>query len=103
MRSTTIMHNRNDHSMPVASAIRVDREIFEREGYLVIEDVFDPAGDLEPVVQEYAAQLDEIAADWQARGLIDSAYADLPFAERFGHVLNDAGPDGYRPFDITPS
>ena len=25
----------------------------------------------------------------------------MPFSERFGHVLNDAGPDGYLPFDIT--
>ena len=97
------MRNRKGYGVAVASAIRVDRESFEREGYLVIEDVFDPAGDLDPVVQEYAARLDELAADWHARGLIDSAYADLPFSERFAHVLNDAGPEGYRPFDITLS
>jgi ectoine hydroxylase-related dioxygenase (phytanoyl-CoA dioxygenase family) len=89
--------------MAVAAAIRVDQERFQREGYLVIEDVFDPAKDLDPVVDEYAAQLDETAADWHGRGLIDSAYADLPFSERFAHVLNDAGPEGYRPFDITLS
>ncbi len=47
--------------------------------------------------------MDEISAGWHVRGLIDSAYADLPFSERFGHVLNDAGPYGYRPFDITLS
>ena len=89
--------------MAVASAIRVDRARFEREGYLVIEDVFDPTADLDPVVQEYAAQLDEMAAEWYAKGLIDSAYADLPFAERFARVLDDGGPEGYRPFDITLS
>jgi len=89
--------------MAVASAIRVDRATFERQGYLVIDDVFDPAADLDPVVQEYAARLDHIAADWYAQGLIDSAYADLPFSERFAHVLNDTGPEGYRPFDITLS
>ena len=54
-------------------------------------------------MHEYERQLDEISVDWHARGLIDSAYADLPFSERFGHVLNDAGPYGYRPFDITLS
>src|SRR5438477_3463426 len=89
--------------MAATSAIRVDQARFEREGYLVIEDVFDRAGDLDPVVHEYAARLDEMAADWHARGLIDSTYADLPFSERFAHVLNDAGPEGYRPFDITLS
>jgi len=87
----------------VVSAIHVDRERFEREGFLLIDDVFDPVADLDPVVREYTALLDETAADWHARGLIDSAYADLPFAERFAHVLNDIGPDGYRPFDITLS
>jgi phytanoyl-CoA hydroxylase len=97
------VRNGKGNGVAVTSPIRVDRERFAREGYLVIEDVFDPAADLDPVVHEYAAQLDEIAADWHARGLIDSAYADLPFSERFGHVLNDAGPEGYRPFDITLS
>jgi hypothetical protein len=87
----------------MASAIRVDRERFEQEGYLLIDDVFDPVADLDPVVQEYAAQLDELAADWAGRGLIASTYAELPFSERFAHVLNDLGPDGYRPFDITLS
>src|SRR5258707_14260112 len=89
--------------MAVASAIRVDQERFQREGYLVIEDLFDPAEDLDPVVDEYAAQLDETAVDWHARGLIASSYADLPFSARFDLVLNDAGPEGYRSFDITLS
>ena len=89
--------------MAVDSAIRVDRETFERDGYIVIENVFDPAADLDPVVQEYAAQLYELATSWHADRLIDSAYADLPFAERFAHVLNDLGPEGYTPFDITLS
>lgn len=89
--------------MAVASPVRVDRERFDREGYLVIEDIFDPEIDLDPVVDEYAKLLDDVAGAWYAQGSIDSAYADLPFAERFGHVLNDIGPDGYRAFDITLS
>jgi hypothetical protein len=87
--------------MAVAPATRVDRERFEREGYLLIDDVFDPAADLDPVVDEYAARLDELAGEWHAQGLTRSTYAELPFAERFGHVLNDTGPDGYQAFDIT--
>jgi len=89
--------------MPVASSLSVDRELFDHAGYVVIEDVFDPATDLDPVVDEYANLLDEMASRWYAQGLIDSTYATLPFAERFGHVLNDIGPDGYRAFDITLS
>jgi phytanoyl-CoA hydroxylase len=87
----------------VAAAIRVDRERFEQDGYLLVDDVFDPVADLDPVVQEYAAQLDDLAVDWSGRRLIGSTYAELPFSERFAHVLNDMGPDGYRPFDITLS
>jgi ectoine hydroxylase-related dioxygenase (phytanoyl-CoA dioxygenase family) len=85
----------------MTSAIQVDRERFEREGYLVLDDVFDPVADLDPVVQEYATRLEELTADWYASGLLDSTYAELRFAERFAHVLNDVGPDAYRPFDIT--
>lgn len=87
----------------LASAIQVDRQRFERDGYLLLQDVFDPVADLDPVVAEYAARLDEVATEWARQGVIDSAYADLPFAERFAHVLNDVGPDGYRAFDITLS
>jgi ectoine hydroxylase-related dioxygenase (phytanoyl-CoA dioxygenase family) len=86
-----------------AAAPRVDRERFEREGYLVIDDIFDPVADLDPVVQEYHQRLDEMARAWHASELIDSAYSDLPFGERFARVLNDTGPDGYRAFDITLS
>ncbi len=59
--------------MAVAAAIRVDQERFQREGYLVIEEGFDPAADLDPVVHESAARLDEMAADWHSRGPIGCA------------------------------
>jgi phytanoyl-CoA hydroxylase len=85
------------------SATTVDLARFAQDGYLVIEDVFDPAADLDPVVAEYAARLDEVARDWSEQGLIASTYADLPFTQRLAQVLNDIGPDGYRAFDITLS
>lgn len=80
---------------------RVDLDRFDDQGYIILEDVFDPERDLDPVVSEYSAVLDRVTAEWMAEGKIRSTYADLPFAERFAHVLNDAGPAGYRPFDIT--
>jgi len=82
---------------------RLDVRQFEDQGFLLIEDLLDPERDLDPVVQEYTAQLDRVAAEWHATGKIASTYSGLPFAQRFAHVLNDAGPDGYRPFDITLS
>ena len=52
-------------------------------------------------MREYEAVLDRVATEWHAAGTINSAYAGLPFAQRFAHVLNAAGPAGYRPFDIS--
>src|SRR5262245_44302617 len=103
--SSCSRHRRSAYylGMQLQESIRVDRERFAEEGFLLVEDVFDPESDLDPVVEEYAARLDELTADWSARGLIESTYADLPFDERFAHVLNDMGPEGYRPFDITLS
>jgi phytanoyl-CoA hydroxylase len=76
---------------------------FQDQGYLLVEGLLDPERDLDPVVWEYEAVLDRVAAEWQAAGKIGATYTELPFAERFARILNDAGPEGYRPFDITLS
>jgi hypothetical protein len=81
----------------------VDVGQFEDQGYVLIEDLLDPVRDLDPVAREYEAVLDRVAAEWRAEGKIASTYADLPFTQRFAHILNDAGPAGYRPFDICLS
>ncbi|HET7770175.1 MAG TPA: phytanoyl-CoA dioxygenase family protein [Chloroflexota bacterium] len=89
--------------MTTIAPSRVDLQRFEEEGYLLIEDVFDPVRDLDPVVAEYTEKLDRIAAEWKAAGKIQSTYSDLPFTERFAHILNDTGSPGYKPFDICLS
>jgi hypothetical protein len=78
----------------------VDLQRFEEEGYLLIEDVFDPVRDLDPVVREYTAKLDQVAAEWHAAGTLPSTFSDLPFTQRFARILNVMGSGGYRPFDI---
>ena len=62
--------------MVIAAAPRVDVQRFHDEGYLLIEDVFDPVRDLDPVVAEYEAKLDRVATQWAADGTIASTYAD---------------------------
>jgi phytanoyl-CoA hydroxylase len=89
--------------MAVAAPMRIDTARFEDEGYLLIEDVFDPQRDLDPVVDEYREVLKRVSREWHASGKIESTYAEYPFGQRLARVLNDAGPDGYRPFDITLS
>src|SRR5438094_13760 len=77
----------------MAIANRVDLDRFEAQGYLIVEDVLDPAEDLDPVVREYESVLDDLCDRWVADGTIKSAHRDLPFAKRFAAVLNEAGAD----------
>ena len=57
---------------------------FKEEGYLVVEDVLerDPEQDLDPVIEEYAGVLDQLAEELQDKGEISSTYDDLPFGDR---------------------
>jgi hypothetical protein len=83
------------------TAPRVDLDQFSDRGYLVVDDVLDVSEDLDPVVAEYTALLDELAAQWHAEGKLAASYADIPFAERLAQVLCERGPEGYQPFDIS--
>jgi ectoine hydroxylase-related dioxygenase (phytanoyl-CoA dioxygenase family) len=60
---------------------------FQKNGYLVVERVLDDE-DLQPLEQEYARLLDELARDLYARGEIDSAWENCDFAERFARVVS---------------
>jgi phytanoyl-CoA hydroxylase len=73
----------------MAIAAKVDLDKFERQGYLIVENVLDPKEDLDPVVAEYEALLDELTERWQAEGKLPSTFRDLPFPERFARVLNE--------------
>jgi phytanoyl-CoA hydroxylase len=85
--------------MPVAD--KLDLEQFEEQGYLVVEDVLDPVLDLQPVLDEYAAALDEIAADLYARGAISRLYDGLPFAQRLIEVCAESGQNFPQHFDFS--
>lgn len=61
----------------------------------MVEDVLDIRQGLDPVVAEYAALLEQVTARWLAQGVISSTYAELPFAQRMAHVLNEAGPTSF--------
>ncbi len=87
--------------MSVLSPINVDIERFQEEGYLVVDGVFDVDRDLQPVVDEYSALIDELAARWHAEGKASSTYAGQPFAERLGRLLSEVGRAGIQPLDIS--
>ena len=47
---------------------------FEEQGYLVVEDLFDPEQDLHPVIFEYEGVLDRLAQDLYDKGEISSTH-----------------------------
>jgi phytanoyl-CoA hydroxylase len=71
------------------------------EGYVVVDEVFDPQLDLQPLLAEYNAALDEIASALQASGAIRSTYADLPFEARLIQVCVESGQNFPQAFDFS--
>jgi len=58
---------------------------FWTEGYLVIEDALDD-GDIDPVVEEYAAWIDRRALELHAAGKLSQLYADESFERRLASI-----------------
>lgn len=74
-------------------------EQFEREGFLVVRGVLDPADDLQPIIDEYEQVLDGLVDELVATGALADAYADLPFAQRFMRVVAETGQTFAQHFD----
>lgn len=71
---------------------RSDLLQFEELGYVVVEGIFDPEADFQPVVEEYDGLLDTLAARWVDAGHLSSSYRGLPFEERLLRIIADSGP-----------
>lgn len=76
-----------------------DVETFERQGYLVVENLLDEAT-LAAVRQEYAALMDGLYDDWHKAGLVPASDADMDFWDKLD-VAYKGGFDWYQPFDIS--
>ena len=74
---------------------------FNRDGYVVARNILSPSEDLQPVMDEYAAVLDRVAARMHQNGEISSTYAELPFDRRTIAITREAGLLNPQPFDIT--
>lgn len=74
---------------------------FAEEGYVLVENVLDPQKDLQPVIDDYAALLDELAHRWYSEGKIPSAYADLPFNQRASEIVSRIGEKEVAYLDIS--
>ena len=71
------------------------------EGYVVVDDVLDPARDFAPLLAEYNQVLDDISAGLRAAGAIRSTYAELPFEQRLIQVCAESGRNFPQSFDFT--
>lgn len=80
---------------------RLQVQAFASEGYLVVENVFDPERDFLPLIGEYRELLDAIALRLYATGKIASLYDDLPFAERFIEICAESQEDLSKEFDFS--
>jgi phytanoyl-CoA hydroxylase len=74
---------------------------FNREGYLVVEGLFEPARDIDPVIAEYEGVLDTLAAELFAQGQIPSTYAGLPFGPRLIEIYKASGKVHAQYFDFS--
>lgn len=73
---------------------------FNRDGYLVVEDVLDQVGVLDPVRREYEALLDGLYDGWFAEGRVAVPPEELDF---WGKLLAGyaVGCDWFQPMDIS--
>ncbi|MCL5999658.1 MAG: phytanoyl-CoA dioxygenase family protein [Chloroflexi bacterium] len=74
---------------------------FDELGYVVVEGLLDPARDLQPVVDDYAATLDALAEQWHAEGRLAGTFAGLPFGQRLIKIMTTAGLSWAQHFDIS--
>ncbi len=74
---------------------------FRREGYLLVENLLDPAEDLDPIIAEYTGVLDRLASDLYTRGAITSTYRELPFGQRLVEIYRASGNVHAQYFDFS--
>ena len=65
---------------------------YEEEGYVVLEGALTKE-DLEPIIQDYTAVVDEKARELHSEGKIENLYADEPFESRMARVAEEARDD----------
>jgi hypothetical protein len=74
---------------------------FAEEGYVLVENVLDPENDLQPIIDDYARLLDELAHRWYAEGKIPSAYTDLSFNQRASEIISQVSDEEVYYLDIS--
>ena len=74
---------------------------FNSEGYLVVENAFDPKVVLDPLIEEYKGVLDSLANELYVKKLIKSKYSDYDFSERLTRICEESGKIHAQYFDFS--
>src|SRR4051794_6244914 len=85
----------------MAFLTEAQQEQFHREGYLIVEGLFDPEAEIDPIIAEYHTTLDNLAAELYAQGEISSTYADLTFGQRLIEIYKESGKVHAQYFDFS--
>lgn len=74
---------------------------YREHGFVLVEDLLNSTTDIDPVLAECDAVLDDLANELFATGQIASTYADLGFDERLCQIYNETGQVRAQHFDIS--
>jgi ectoine hydroxylase-related dioxygenase (phytanoyl-CoA dioxygenase family) len=85
----------------MASLTQNQVEQFHQQGYLLVENLFDPEEDIDPIIEEYKGVLDNLANELYAKGEISSTYADLAFGPRLIEIYKESGKVHAQYFDFS--
>lgn len=85
----------------MTSLTKTQVEQFHHEGYLLVENMFDPQADIDPIIDEYQSVLDSLADTLYAQGVIASRYAELPFGQRLIEIYKASGAVHAQYFDFS--
>lgn len=85
--------------MPALTAEQ--KEHFDEYGFVHVESVFDPEGEIDPVIDEYAGVLNSLAEKLHDEGKISSTYPDLPFGDRVTKIYSESGEVHNQYFDFS--
>ena len=67
----------------------------------MVEGLFDPERDLDPIIREYECVLDQLGHALHAAGKVASPYTDQPFSERLIRLCQETGRILHQHFDFT--
>jgi phytanoyl-CoA hydroxylase len=73
----------------------------ERDSYLIVDDIFEPADDFGPLYDEWGSVLDDVVTRFVGEGLLASRFEDLPFEQRLVAVTAESGQNVSGYFDIS--